>query len=183
MEGREGRHDDERESIWSIPASLKRLYFGLFTAQIIIASVWLARAAIADETLVGITGKVHFIWQGMAPLAISSAAISLTITDLWKTSMVIGTWLEGEIKQRQQKRIADAQKEGRSQGLEEGRSQGLEEGRFQGLEEGRSQGLEEERRRWLGWNRRRIAAEEAGEEFTEQPPDGVETDSQNPAGD
>ncbi len=73
--------------------------------------------------------------------------------------MVIGTWLEGEIKKRQQKRIADAQKEGRSQGLEE------------------------ERRRWRGWNRRRIAAEEAGEEFTEPPPDGVETDSQNPAGD
>ncbi len=167
MEGREGRDGDERESIWSIPASLKRLYFGLFTAQIIIASVWLARAAIVDETLVGITGKVHFIWQGLAPLAISSAAISLTITDLWKTSMVIGTWLEGEIKKRQQKRIADAQKEGRSQGLEEGRFQGLEE----------------ERRRWRGWNRRRVAAEEAGEEFTEPPPDGVETDSENPAGD
>ena len=136
--------EEDRESIWSIPASLKRLYFGLFVTQVVIAAVWLVRAAIADETLTGVPEKILFVWQSMAPLAIASAAFALTITDTWKTSMVLGTYLEDVLRKRRQRQIKAAV----------------------------DRALAEERQRWQEWNQRREAAAAAGEEFTEPPPDG-----------
>ena len=44
-----------------------------------------------------------------------------------------------------------------------------------GLAEGQQQGQEQERARWTAWNRRRVEAELRGEEFTEPPPTGDET--------
>ena len=173
---REDLADDDRESIWSIPASLKGLYFGLFTTQIVIAAAWLIRTAIVDEALVGIPAKVHFVWQGMAPLAISSAAFALIITDTWKTSMVLGTYLEDVLKKRRQKSIAEAQKKAFAQGQAEGHAQGQAEGHAQG----QTEGIMEERQRWQKWNQRREAAVAAGEEFNEPPPSGTERESQDP---
>ena len=46
----------------------------------------------------------------------------------------------------------------------------LKRRREQGHAEGRAKGLAEERQRWVEWNERRMAAEAAGEEFTEPPP-------------
>ena len=81
--------------------------------------------------------------------------------------MVIGPWLEDELKKRRERRerrivavaLEKAQKEGRA--------------------EGRAKGRAEERRRWQEWNRRREAAVVAGEEFTELPPGGDGLESQN----
>ena len=44
-----------------------------------------------------------------------------------------------------------------------------------GLAEGQQQGQERERARWTEWNRRRLDAEQRGEEFTEPPPTGGDT--------
>ena len=170
----EGRGGDERESIWSIPASLKKLYFGLFTAQIIIAAVWLAQAALSDESLVGIQAKVLSVWQGMAPAAITSAAFALILTDAWKTSMVIGTWLEDELKKRRERRERRIVAVALEKGQKEGRAEGRAEAQV-AVEAARA----EERRKWQEWNRRREAAAAAGEEFTEPPPGGGGPESQN----
>ena len=42
-------------------------------------------------------------------------------------------------------------------------------------EQGHAEGLAEERQRWVEWNERRMAAEAAGEEFTEPPPSHLST--------
>ncbi len=154
----ENRDEDVRESIWSISVRLKGLYFALFSTQIVGWVAWLTRKSILDESLVAVPDKILFVWQGMAPVAISSAAIALAITDIWKTSMVFGTWLEDEIKKRRRKSIAEAQKKGFTQG--------------------QAEGIMEERRRWHKWNQRREAAAAAGEEFNEPPPDGAPAESQ-----
>ena len=149
------RGDDDRESIWSIPARLKRLYFGLFTVQIIVALVWLILAALADETLVGFQAKILYVWQNMAPAAITSATFALVLTDAWGLmSMVFTAWLEDELKKRRQRQINAAVKKATEKAREEGRAEVWAE----------------VRRQWHEWDDRRKAAEAAGEKFTEMPP-------------
>lgn len=137
---------EDRESIWSIPAKYKRWYFGLFTAQVIIAAVWMIRTAIADDTLPGIPEKILFVWQGMAPMAISSAAFSLVLIDTWATSMVIASWLEETLEKRRQRQIRAAE------------------------DRARNEGGKAVQQKWEEWNQRREAAAAAGEDFDESPP-------------
>ena len=149
------RGDDDRESIWSIPARLKRLYFGLFAAQVIVALVWLILDALADETLVGFQAKILYVWQNMAPAAITSATFALVLTDAWGLmSMVFTAWLEDELKKRRQRQINAAVKKATEKAREEGRAEVWAE----------------VRRQWHEWDDRRKAAEAAGEKFTEMPP-------------
>ena len=144
------RGDDDRESIWSIPARLKRLYFSLFSAQIIVVLIRLVMDVLADESLDGAQAKILFVWQNMAPAAITSAAFALVLTDGWNLIMVLSTWLEDELKKRRQRQINAALRKGR--------------------EEGRAEVWAEVGRQWQEWIDRREAAEAAGEEFTELPP-------------
>ena len=144
------RGNDERESIWSIPARLKRLYFALFAAQVIAALVWLILDALADETLDGAQAKILYVWQNMAPAAITSATFALVLTDGWNSIMVLSTWLEDELKKFNQRRVDAAARKAR--------------------EEGRAEARDEVNRLWWEWIDRREAAEAAGEEFTEMPP-------------
>ncbi len=134
--------EEDRESIWSIPAKYKGWYFGLFSLQVVIAAIWLIRTAIVDDSLNSVPGVLLFIWQGIAPMAISSAAFALVIIDTWKTTMVFGTWLEETLEKRKQRQIMAAANKARTQ----------------------------ERQQWVDWNRRREAAAAAGEEFNEPPP-------------
>ena len=61
-------------------------------------------------------------------------------------------------------------REGRQAGLAEGRETGLAEGRGTGLAEGRQAGRMAERAEWDAWLERMLAAQSAGEAFTEPPP-------------
>ena len=146
---------EERESIWSIPTKYKRWYFGLFSIQVIIATAWMIREAIGNQSLPSIPEKIAFVWQGIAPMAVTSAAFSLIIIEAWAASMVIASWLEETLEKRKQRQIDAAEK--------------------RGLARGRA----ELQREWLEWNRRREAAAAAGEDFNEPPP-GVDQESENP---
>ena len=178
----ETRQNPDRESIWSIPASLKKLYFGLFTAQIIIATIWLAQTAINDQTLQGPQAKILYLWQNLAPTAISSATLSLILTDAWKTTMVLGTWLEDELKKRRQRQINAAEAKGRSEGRAEGRAEERDKARAEAetLAEELDKALAESQK-WQTWNRNREAAQAAGQEFNEPPPSSPTPDPENPS--
>ena len=162
----EEQGDEERESIWSIPVSLKRLYFALFTVQMFIVMAWLIRTAIVDDSLPGIPEKIASIWLRMAPMAVSSAAIALTITDTWKTSMVLGTWLEETLEKRRQRQIKAAVDKAVKEAVEEA-TQEVAEARRQ-------------LRDWWAWNQRRVASEAAGEEFNEPPPGADDPENEDP---
>ncbi len=177
----ETRQNPDRESIWSIPASLKKLYFGLFTAQIIIATIWLAQAAINDQTLPTAQAKILYLWQNLAPTAISSATLSLILTDAWKTTMVLGTWLEDELKKRRQRQINAAVTKARAEGRAEGRAEERDKARAEAetLAEELDKALAESQK-WQTWNRNREAAQAAGQEFNEPPPSTPTPDPENP---
>ena len=201
----ETRQNPDRESIWSIPTSLKKLYFGLFTAQIIIATIWLAQTAINDQNLPTAQAKILYLWQNLAPTAISSATLSLILTDAWKTTMVLGTWLEDELKKRRQRQINAAEAKGRAEA--EARAEEREKARAEERDkaraeaearaeerdkaraeaEARAETLAEERdkalaesQKWQTWNRNREAAQAAGQEFNEPPPSSPTPDPENP---
>ena len=144
------RSREDRESIWSIPAKYKRWYFGLFTVQVIIAASWMIRTAIADDTLPTVAEKVLLVWQGMAPMAITSAAFSLVMIDSWGTTMVIASWLEETLEKRRQRQIKAAENAG--------------------VVRGRAEAAAEVQQKWEEWNERREDAAAAGEEFNEPPP-------------
>ena len=177
----ETRPNPDRESIWSIPASLKKLYFGLFTAQIIIATIWLVQTAINDQTLPTAQAKILYLWQNLAPTAISSATLSLILTDAWKTTMVLGTWLEDELKKRRQRQINAAVTKARAEGRAEGRAEERDKARAEAetLAEDLDKALAESQQ-WQTWNRNREAAQAAGQEFNEPPPSSPTPDPENP---
>ena len=107
--------------------------------------------------------------------------------------MVLSTWLEETLKERQRKKdreerelarvkkldrdIEAERRKAREEGLKEGRDANIEMERAKALEEGIEAGLalgrKEELQRWLEWNRRWEAANAAGEPFTEPTPAAI----------
>ncbi len=76
--------------------------------------------------------------------------------------MMLSTLLGRKLDERKARIL----REGRQTGLAEGRQTGLAEGRETGLAEGRMA----ERAEWDAWLERMLAAQSAGEAFTEPPP-------------
>ena len=101
---------EERESIWTIPAKLKRWYFALFSIQVVIAAAWLVAKAIVDDSRNGFPDILTYLWLNMAPAAVSSATFALVIVDTVNGVMVLSTWLEDELKKWQQRRLDAAVK-------------------------------------------------------------------------
>ena len=144
------RARNDRESIWTIPTRLKRWYFALFSIQVIIATVLLARAVIADEGSDGISAVLFYIWQFMAPAAVTSATFALVIVDTANGIMVLSTWLEEVLENRKQRQIKAAADNARA----------------------------EVQSAWMEWNQRRVAAADLAEEFNEPPPGTFENHSE-----
>ena len=165
-EDRREKREEERESIWTIPAKYKGWYFGLFSLQVAIASAWLVKTAIVDDSVKGISETLLFIWQSLAPVAISSAALALVIIDAWKTTMVFGTWLEETLEKRRQRQIQAAVKKAVETAVEKTRDEERE-------------AVRQFRQRLRDWNRRREAAVAAGENFEEPPPDIDEIENES----
>lgn len=71
----------QRESIWSVPRAAQAWYFGLFGIQIGVGVPFLlVRAAFESDNLSDYAVKS---WSYIAPLAITSAAMSLFLVEAW----------------------------------------------------------------------------------------------------
>ena len=142
---------DRRESIWSVSERWRWLYFAFFLLLLGGGS-----ALVAWDTLFGASagkGVVQSMlaaFMAEASVAVASAGMSLGMTEVVMLSTLLGRKLD-ERKER-------ILREGRQAGLEEGRQTGLEEGRLA------------ERAEWDAWLERMLAAQSAGEPFTEPPP-------------
>ena len=90
--------------------------------------------------------------------------------------MVLGSWLEDELKKRRQRQINAAVTKARAEERDKIRAEEREKARA----EAHRQRMEYFQK-WQTWNRNREAAQAAGQEFNEPPPSIPSADPENPA--
>ena len=170
---------DRRESIWSVSERWRWLYFTSFLLLLTGGS-----SLVAWDTLFGegagksVVQSVLAAFMAEASIAVASAGMSLGITEVVMLSTLLSRKLDERkariLREGRQAGLAEGRQtglaEGRQTGLAEGRQAGLAEGRQTGLAEGRQAGRLAERAEWDAWLERMLAAQSAGEAFTEPPP-------------
>ena len=131
----------QRVTIWSVPEDWQRWYLALFNIQILcLLGVVCWHEVATAPDSAGAIDVLVSVGSSMAGLIILVAAESIFLTDVTK---MLFTMISDRYLRRQHAK---------------------------GVAEGLTEGRTEERQRWLEWNERRMAAEAAGEEFTEPPP-------------
>ena len=132
---------EQRVSIWSVPKDWQVWYLVIFDFQVLFLMGLISWHEMASAPVAdGPVDILKAIGTSMAPLIVLVAAESIFLTDVSK--MLFTVISEKYLKRRRA--------EGHAEGLAEGHAK--------------------ERQKWEGWNERRLAAEAAGEEFTEPPP-------------
>ena len=139
--------ESSRESIWSVPAKWRAMYFILFT---LFATVGLIMV-ISLQEIPPADGRwnrlVVDIMREMAFVTTGSAGVAITVTEIARYIMVIGEWMLREvIEPRRQRRI--------------------ERWRQEGIDQGRAEANKE----WEAWVSRKMQAEANGETFDEPMP-------------
>ena len=135
-----------RESIWSVGKETKSFYFVAFILQFLLGMTSIALRETFQNDTDNFLDTVIAIWESSAPIAITSAAVAIVITELGRYLMVLARHLEERLERTREVRRA--------------------EGRVQGRTEGRV----EIQKKWEAWNVRRLEAESNGLPFTEPPP-------------
>ena len=135
-----------RESIWSVGKETKSFYFVAFILQFLFGMTSIALRETFQNDTDNFLDTVIVIWESSAPIAITSAAVAIVITELGRYLMVLARHLEERLERTREVRRA--------------------EGRVQGRTEGRV----EIQKKWEAWNVRRLEAESKGLPFTEPPP-------------
>ena len=155
--------DEPRESIWSVPSSLKTIYYAMFT---VFASLSTA-LALVDVLSAGSPGsiveRVLRFGERLAPMAVASAALSMLAMEVVGMVGIVGSYLQRRLDDHFAKRAQRLHARAVAKGLEKGLEKGLAEGLAEGIEKGRA----EERARWEE-RERRIA--ESGARIPPPPP-------------
>ena len=138
---------DRRESIWSVSERWRWLYFAFFLLLLGGGSALVAWDTLFGESAGrGVVQSILAAFMAEASVAVASAGMSLGMTEVVMLSTLLGRKLD-----ERKERI-------------------LREGRQAGLAEGRQAGRLAERAEWDAWLERMLAAQAAGEAFTEPPP-------------
>ena len=172
-------NEDYRQSIWSVPAKWRAMYFILFT---LFAGVGLIMV-ISLQEIPPSDGRwnrlVVDIMREMAFVSTGSAGIAITITEIARYIMVIGEWMLREVIEPRRRRqierwrqegIEEGRQEGRQEGIAEGVEKGIEQGIDRGRSVGRQEGIAEANKEWETWISRKMQAEANGETFDEPMP-------------
>jgi DNA-directed RNA polymerase subunit RPC12/RpoP len=109
--------DDERISIWSVPARQLPLYYGSFAAltgfSAVVSVVTAARAT---------TGWVELVVEAaatLAPLAVASAAVIITVMEVAGMMGVVADAIRRRQREQREREIAEAEERGRYEEREE----------------------------------------------------------------
>ena len=131
-----------RESIWSVGKETKSFYFAAFILQFLWGTTSIALRETLQNDTDSLFDTIIAIWESSAPIAITSAAVAIVITELGRYLMVLARHLEERLERTREARRS----------------------------EGRMQGRAETQKNWEAWNVRRLEAESKGLPFTEPPP-------------
>ena len=106
---------ESRESIWSVGKETKSFYFAAFILQFLLGTT----LVVLRETLWNDADSpfdtVIAIWESSAPIAITSAAVAIVITELGRYLMVLARHLEERLEKTREVRRAEGRAEMQTQ--------------------------------------------------------------------
>ena len=164
--------DEPRESIWSVPSSLKAVYYSMFTVLALLSAVLVLVEVLSTGVPGSIVDKALGFGERLAPMAVASAALSMVAMEVVGLVGIIGSYLERRLDEHFEKRAERARarqeraraRQERARAREErARAEAVAEARA----EARAQGRAEERAKWEE-RERRIA--EDGARIPPPPP-------------
>ena len=128
---------EQRESIWSVSKGVKHVYFALFIGLFSAGTLWTVAQGVES---------LEALWQVLAALAVTAAAVSMVLTETGRYLMVLAAAFEEWREKRRQEQIARAVAEALAKERRESDAE------------------------WDAWLQRRMQAEQRGEPFAEPPP-------------
>ena len=159
-----------RESIWSVSAQWKAVYFPLFTILTIITSGYIIWHGLTHRPPGDIHDAIIAIILRLAPAIIVSAGASVVITELGRYTAMLSDILREKtdkwIAKHRKKQLEEAEAKGEARGEARGAARAEARGEARGRAEARA----EMRKLLQDWNDRRLEHEAAGKPFHEPPP-------------
>ena len=155
-----------RESIWSVSAQWKAVYFPLFTILTIITSGYVIWHGLTHRPPGDIHDAIIAIILRLAPAIIVSAGASVVITELGRYTAMLSDIL----REKTDKWIAKSRREDLEKAFAQGYAEGLGEVRAKARAQGYAEARAESQKLWQDWNARRLEHQAAGKPFHEPPP-------------
>ena len=160
--------DEPRESIWSVPSSLKAVYYSMFTVLALLSAVLVLVEVLSTGVPGSIVDKALGFGERLAPMAVASAALSMVAMEVVGLVGIIGSYLERRLDEHFEKRAERARaRQERARAREERARAREERARAEAVAEARAEGRAEERAKWEE-RERRIA--EDGARIPPPPP-------------
>ena len=100
-----------RESIWSVGKETKRFYFVAFILQFLLGMTSIALRETFQNDTDNFLDTVIAIWESSAPIAITSAAVAIVITELGRYLMVLARHLEERLERTREVRRSEGRVE------------------------------------------------------------------------
>ena len=138
--------DEPRESIWSVPASLKTIYYAMFTVFASLSAALALVDVLSPGSPGSIVDKVLRFGERLAPMAVASAALSMLAMEVVGMVGIVGSYLQRRLDDHFAKRAQRLHAKAVAKGLEQGLEQGLAKGLAKGRAEERAKWEERERR-------------------------------------
>ena len=162
----DSRPPPNRESIWSVSAQWKAVYFPLFTILTIISSGYVIWHGLTHRPPGDIHDAIIAIILRLAPAIIVSAGASVVITELGRYTAMLSDIL----REKTDKWIAKHRKKQLEEAEAKGEARGAARAEARGEARGRAEARAEMRKLLQDWNARRLEHEAAGKPFHEPPP-------------
>ena len=161
--------DEPRESIWSVPSSLKAVYYVVFTVLALLSAVLVLVEVLSTEIPGGIVGKALRFGERLAPMAVASAALSMVTMEVVGMVGIVGSYLQQRLDEHFAKRAerARARAERDRARAERALAKAVAEAAAEAAAKGHAQGRADERARWEERERR---IEETGARIPPPPP-------------
>ena len=174
----DGPAPPKRESIWSVSAQWKAIYFPLFTALTILGAGYITWHGLTHRPPGDIHDAIVAIILRLAPAIVVSAGASVVATELGRYTAMLSDVLREKtdkwIAKKRKEALDKARVEVRAEVAAEVRAEVAAEVRAEVAAEvraeGRIEGRAEVRKLLQEWNQRRLDSEARGEPFREPPP-------------
>ena len=115
--------DEPRESIWSVPSSLKAIYYAMFTVLASLSTALALVDVLSPGSPGSIVDRVLRFGERLAPMAVASAALSMLAMEVVGMVGIVGSYLERRLDDHFAKRAKRLHARAVAKGIEKGRAE------------------------------------------------------------